>query len=134
MAGTAGRNIVLTWGVESPAEEIPGVREKGIELNGEMLDVTSDENDGWRELLNTPAQNQVQVSLSGVTKSARLKVDWFAGNRINDVTITYPDGGVITGNFFLESYTETATYNEAVAFEATLQSTGVIAYTPGSPA
>lgn len=133
MSALAGRQIVFQWGDESPQPEIQGVREKGVNLNGEAIDTTSDDDDGWRSLLSVPAENQVDISLSGVTKSARLRNDWFAGTRMQSATITYLDGSVITGNFYLASYQETATYNDAVAFEATLQSSGLVSYTAGSP-
>ena len=49
MAGRVGRKIKFRWG--TPPAEIPGVREKGVTLNGEAVDVTGDDSDGWRELL-----------------------------------------------------------------------------------
>lgn len=134
MAAAAGRQVQLLWGDESPQVEIPGVREKGIELNGEPIDITSDDDNGWRALLSIAAESQVNVSLSGVTKNARLKVDWLNGDRMQELTINWPDGGILTGTFFLASFTETATYNAAMVFEASLQSSGVVSYTAGSPA
>lgn len=128
MAGMLGRAIAFTWG----GVAITGVREKGVSINGEPVDVTSGEDNGWRTLLTDPGENTVEISISGVTKSKTLKTDWFAGNRTKAVVITYPvgDAGVISGNFFLASYNETAPYKDATTFEATLQSTGIIAYTP----
>lgn len=133
MAALAGRQITFLWGSDSPQEEIPGVREKGINLNGEAIDITSDDDNGWRSLLSIPAENQVDVSLSGVTKSSRLRNDWFAGTRMQPATIVFPDGATLEGNFYLVSHNETAVYNDAVAFEATIQSSGVVSYTAGSP-
>lgn len=132
MVAKAGRQVVFTWGSASPPVEIAGVREKGIELNGEPIDITSDENDGWRTLLSLPAENQVNVSLSGVTKDRTLITDWFAGTRTREATFTYPDGSILQGEFFLATFNDTAVYNEAVAFEASLQSTGVVTFTPGA--
>lgn len=132
MAATAGRSVQFAWGDSSPQDEVEGVREKGINLNGEAIDITSDDDNGWRSLLSVPAENQVDVSLSGVTKSPLLRNDWFAGTRLQDATITYPDGSVLTGKFYLASFNETAAYNDAVAFEASLQSSGTISYTPGT--
>ena len=131
MAASAGRQMALNWGNASPAVVIDGIREKGIELNGEPIDITSDENNGWRTLLSLPAENQVNINISGVTKETTLRVAWFSGDRTEDVEITFQDGGRMVGSFFLASYTETATYNEATAFEAALQSSGVITYAPG---
>lgn len=128
MTANAGRTIELTWG----GVAIPGVREKSVALNGEAIDITSDDSLGWRELLSdNPAENQVNISLSGVTKTFALKQDWFANDRMKAVTITYPDGSVLSGNFYMANYTDTGPYNDAITFETELQSSGVVAY--GSP-
>jgi TP901-1 family phage major tail protein len=127
MPSFLGRKVELTWG----GAEIPGVREKGISLNGEAIDVSADDSLGWRELLAEAGENQVNVSVSGVTRSAALNSDWFAGTRTKAVEITYPDGGVIAGNFFLASYSDTGPYKDATTFEAELQSTGAVTFTPG---
>lgn len=128
MDGFLGRDIGFQWGGNSPGDTILGVREKGIELNGEAVDVTSDENNGWRTVLTKPGQNEVTISLSGVTKDTRLKEDWFGNRRMQPVFITYPDGGVMSGNFFLQSFNETGTYNDATTFEAELINNGEVSY------
>lgn len=125
MSAGAGRKIEITWG----GAPIPGVREKGVALNGEAIDISSDDSLGWRELLaNDAAENQVNLSISGVTKSFKMKQDWFNGNRMQTVAITYPDGGVLTGDFYLANYTDTGPYNDAVTFEAELQSSGRVMF------
>lgn len=124
--GFPGRDLELTWN----GNAIAGVREKGVTINGEPIDVTSDDDDGWRKLLTTPGQKQVDISVSGVTKGHVLKADWFANNRQRTATITYPDGDTITGTFHLVDYVETGTYNDATTFEANLQSSGAVTYTP----
>jgi TP901-1 family phage major tail protein len=128
MAGFIGRAITFTWGGVS----ITGVREKGVNINGEPVDETSGENNGWRSLLTEAGENTVEISISGVTKSKTLKTDFFAGNRQKAVVITYPtgDAGVISGTFHLVSVNETAPYKDAATYEATLQSTGTVTYTP----
>lgn len=134
MVAVAGRQVQFLWGDDSPMVEIPGVREKGFEFNGEPIDTTSDDDDGWRTLLSLPGENQVNLNLNGVTKNARLKNDWFAGNRLQSAMIVFPDGAVLTGTFFMASFKETASYKDALTFEAVLNSSGTISYTPGSPA
>lgn len=131
MDGFLGRDIVFQWGGNSPGDTILGVREKGIECSGEAIDVTSDENNGWRTLLSEAGQNEVTISLSGVTKDNRLKTAWFT-NRTQPVFLTYPDGGVLSGNFYLQSYTDTGPYNDATTFEVELVSTGAVTFTAGS--
>jgi predicted secreted protein len=135
MAANLGRAVTFEWGDASPQTEIPGVRETGVNLNGEAIDVTANDSVGWREVLAAPAENQVDISLSGVTKDKTLRSAWFSGTpgaRLQDVTLTYADGASFTGKFYLQSYNETAAYNDAVAFEAELVSSGAIAYTAGA--
>jgi predicted secreted protein len=130
MDGFLGRDIGFSWGGNSPGDEILGIREKGIEANGEPVDVTSDENDGWRTLLDVPGQIELTISISGVVKNDRLKRDFFNGTRKQPATLTYPDGSTISGTFYLSSFTDTGAYNDATTFEATLENSGVVTYTP----
>lgn len=124
--GWSGRDVALTWG----AVEIKGVREKGIALNGDAINVSSDEDDGVRKLLDVTAEDSVDITLSGVTKDHALKADYFAGTRTKAVVITYPDGSTITGSFFLANYSETGPYNDAMTFSATLNSADTFTFTP----
>ena len=124
--GFAGRTLALAWN----SSAVAGVREKSLTINGEAIDVTSDDDSGWRKLLEVAAQNQVDISVSGVTKSQVLKTDFFNGTRTRTASITYPDGAVLSGTFYLSEYTETGAYNDAVTFEATLMSSGAVIFTP----
>jgi len=129
MTASAGRQITVHFGGNSPTDLLAGVREKGVELNGEPIDITSDDDDGWRTLLTIPAQNEINISLSGVSKDNILKTHWFNGSRSQPSTITFEDGSTITGTFFLASFSETGTYNEATVYEAELQSSGIVTFT-----
>lgn len=131
MAARVGRQVTFFFGGVSPADEILGVREKGVELNGEPIDVTSDEDSGQRTLLsNISAQDEVNVSVSGVTKDTRMKTAWFNNERTQTIRLEYPDGSSISGTFFLSSYSETEPYNDAATFEASLANSGAVTYTP----
>jgi predicted secreted protein len=129
MVARAGRAITFEWN----NAEILGVREKGLALNGEPIDITSDENDGWRTLLSgMSAQDQVDINLSGVVKDEVLKTDWFAGTRDRTVTVTWPNGDELTGTFKLVNLNLTGPYNDAETFEGQIQSSGPVTFTPYS--
>ncbi len=130
MAARAGRRVILTFN----GQQVPGVREKGVTLNGEPINVSSDEDNGWQALLaDDVAEKSIEIAISGVTKSAVLKNAWFnPQNREGPVTLTYPDGSVVAGTFVLGTYSESDTYNDASTFEATLMSNGEPTYTPYS--
>lgn len=128
MAAFLGRDIEFEWG----AAPILGIREKGIAIAGEPINISSDEDNGWRALLAEAGENQVDITISGVTKDAVLKTAWFNGSRQAAVTITYPNGDELSGTFHLASFTDTGPYNDATTFEATLNSTGAVVFTPYS--
>lgn len=129
MAARIGRKITFTLnGVAAD-----GAREFGVSFDGEAIDVTDGASNGWREVLAEAGQHQVDISIGGVSKSDAFKALWFdVTNRVKPVTITYPNGAIISGDFFLGKLSETEPYNEATTFEATIQSTGVVAFTPGA--
>lgn len=131
MTGRVGRQVSFFFGGDSPGDQILGVREKGVELNGDPIDLTSDEDAGQRTLLaNTSAEDQVNLSVSGVTKDTRLKQAWHSGDRTQICRLDYPDGSSLSGTFFLSSYSESETYNDASTFEASLMNSGAVTYTP----
>lgn len=128
MAAFKGRLLIAKWGGTS----LGGVREKSLQLNGERIDISSDDDAGWQKLHDTEAaQKEVQVTISGVSKDNVLRSDWFNGtNCVRVLELDYPDGGIITGTFHLESFSETGTYNDAVSYEATFRSSGAITFAP----
>ena len=132
MTASVGRNITLTWGSDSPPEGIAGVKEKALTLSGEPIDITSDDDSGWRSLLTVPGQKQIELKVSGVTKDRKLLADWFAGTLTQNATLTYDDTAKISGNFFLSEYSDKGNFKDATAFDATLMSTGTITYTPAA--
>lgn len=133
MPGRIGRQVKFLFGGNSPGDEIPGIREKGVEFSGEPIDVTSDENNGVRTLLdNASVEDQVGVNVSGVTKDTRLKEAWVNNQRTQNITFEYPDGAILSGTFFMSSYNEGEPYNEASTFDATFMSSGTVTFTPAS--
>jgi TP901-1 family phage major tail protein len=107
---------------------LAGVRSKNPSFNKEPIDITDDNSAGWRELLATPGQRDVTIPVSGVTKSPFLRQAFFNSDILRDVELEYPDGGILSGTFFLASYSETGEYNGAITFSTELQSSGAVAY------
>jgi predicted secreted protein len=131
MAARVGRQCRFFFGGDSPADEIQGVREKGLECNGEPIDITSDEDAGIRTLIdNVVGVKAVNISVSGVTKDTRIRDAWFASQYSQPIRLEYPTGAVITGTFHLVSFTETEPYQEATTFQASFQSNGAVTLTP----
>lgn len=126
MAAKLGRRVTFSWN----SAAVLGVREKGLTINGEPVDITSDENSGWRTLLDEPGEYSVDIKISGVTKDERFIADLFAGNVQRAASLTWPSGAVLSGTFQLTNHAETEPYKDAMTFEASLQSSGTVTYTP----
>lgn len=138
MVAMVGRTLKLFWGDDSPQELVAGVREKGITVNGEAVDITSDDSNGWRALLDVAQVNSVNIPVSGVLTNDTLRADWFAGastegRRMRAMTLQYPDGATVSGIFYLQEYSETGNHDGEVTFEATFNSNGAVVYTPATP-
>lgn len=128
MAAEYGREVAFTWN----ASPVNGVREKSLSINGEPVNVTSDEDSGIQTLLDLDAELGVTIELSGVTKDTILRTAKLTGGAAlqETVTLTYDNGDALSGTFHLGNYTEGQPYNDAVTFTATLMSTGAVTYTP----
>ena len=125
MAATAGRNVLLSIG----GNPVAGLRTKNMTVNKENIDITDDNSLGWREMLAEDGERSIEFACEGVRKDDTLLAISMTDNNIVAGTLTYPDGGVLSGNFKLSAYSEGVQYKDAVTFSATLSSSGVITYT-----
>lgn len=124
-----GRQVLLTMGGQS----ILGVQTKGISVNNEMIESTDDNSNGWSEFDAIPGQKAVEVPFSGMVKNLELlRAIMSSGSQIFAITLTYPDGSVVAGDFAFTSYSNTGEYNGATTFDVTLASSGVVTFTPGT--
>lgn len=128
MAANLGRNLLLKTG----ATVIAGVRTKGVSVNKEPVDVTTDDDSGYRTLLSEAGQVSLDLSLDGITKDAELRAAILGGTTmtLTGVTLTYPNGDVLSfTEVMLTSLEESGAYNDAITFTASLQSSGAWTYT-----
>ena len=129
MAAEIGRELVVKRG----SDVIAGVRTKSLTFAGEAVDVTTDDDDGKRKLLEASGQESIDMSVEGLTKDENLlAIPAGGGTRIEEYTIDMPWGGSITGDFRLNSVELGAEYQEAISFTAEIQSTGDWTYTPAA--
>jgi TP901-1 family phage major tail protein len=137
MPANVGRTILVRWGdTPTPPPVVAGLREKSITLAGEAVDITNDDSDGWRQLLDAAQVNSVEIAGSGVLVNDRLRKAWFdgadgSGERMAPAEFEYSDGGKIAGQFYLQEYSETGNHDGEITFEATFVSNGAVTYTAG---
>jgi predicted secreted protein len=130
--GELGRGLILT----KNALPIAGLRTKGLSFNSEPVDVTTDEDDGFRCLLAEAGQASSDISFDGIEKDAVLRDLYLAGGTMQQYTdfiFTWPDGATLAGTFNITAYEQSGTYNDAITFSGSMQSSGEWTYTPATP-
>lgn len=126
MAAFVGRTVV----VEVGGNAIAGARTKSFTIGNEAVDITSDDDNGFRTVLDTAGTKTLDMTIEGVTKDgALIALASGSSGLIEGVEITFPGVGSIAGDFFVASVEVGATYNEATTFSASLQSSGAYTYT-----
>jgi TP901-1 family phage major tail protein len=129
MSGFVGRDVEVRKGT-STGTLIAGARTKSVTINNEPIDITTDDSDGFRELLAESAERHLDISIEGLTKDDVLLQLAVAGSAlIDEFSIVFPDTPpvVIRGDFRINNVQIGAEYNDAVTFTAELQSTGPFA-------
>jgi predicted secreted protein len=102
------------------------VRTKTVASAGEPIDITSDDDLGYRTMLAEAGTYSIDLTVEGVTKDAELRSIILTGGSLllTDISIEYPDGSSIDGDFFLASVEDSGEYADALTFSASLQSSG----------
>lgn len=120
-----GRTLI----VKRAGTTITGVRTKSLTIGNEAIDITTDDDSGWRTLLEDGSQKQIDASVEGLLKDNTLIQAAINGVAIQADTVVLPNGDTLTGNFRLNSIEVGAEYTDAVTFSAELQSSGQITFT-----
>jgi predicted secreted protein len=122
MAAANGRELKIL----KNSVAIAGVRTKTVAIAGEPIDITSDDDLGYRTMLAEAGTYSIDLTVEGVTKDAELRSIILTGGSLllTDISIEYPDGSSIDGDFFLASVEDSGEYADALTFSASLQSSG----------
>lgn len=131
MPKSAGRLCVLT----KNSVVIAGGRTVGVTWNGAPIDVTDQGDSGMQTFLdNVLSSDTLELTIDGMEEDQVLRdlaMDTTnAAKFMSDLTFTYPNGDVISGDFIMTSYSETGAYEDAQTFTATFVRNGAHTYTP----
>ncbi len=134
MAGHNSRDLTIDWN----SIEIANVQSKQFTINNEYVDVTTDDDNGWRTLLADPGTRAVEVQVSGVATSEAVLADIMAASiSAQTLEVNLPSSlatpGDLSGSFLVSSYEYNgASSDGSVEFSASFMSTGAVTYTASS--
>lgn len=130
MAGANGRALTIDW----DSTTLVGVRTKGYTITNDYVDVTTDDDDGWRTLLSDPGLRSVEATVGGISSDQVLLAEIMKANITGEpLSIGLPTTtGTLAGTFLCSSFEQTGEHDGAVEFSATFMSAGVVTYTAGT--
>ena len=125
MAETIGRQMTIALGTGASPVTITGVRTKSVSINNEVIDITNDDDAGWRDLLAVPGTKSIDIEVEGVWVDSDVRDAILSASDISDtVTITWETGQTLSGTGILANYAETGAHNDAKTYTLTIQSAG----------
>lgn len=130
MAGFNGRQLVIDW----DSTTLVGVQSRTVSTTNDYVDVTTDDDSGWRTLLADPGLRSVEVSVNGIASDEVLLAEIYAASVTSSTldvnlptSLTTP--GTLSGSFLVSSFEQSGDHDGAYEFSATFMSTGAITYT-----
>lgn len=112
---------------------VAGLRSRSLTFNAETVDITHQESAGqWRELLEGAGVRSARVTGAGIFKDQAsddmFRLAFFTG-AIKTCQVVIPDFGIVQGPFQITSLEWTGRHDNELAFEASLESAGALAFT-----
>jgi len=126
MAKYLGRKVIL----KKDTTPIANVRTKSLSINRELVDSSDDDSGAWATHLDEPGQIDVSISVEGVIADHSIlgeALNVATGNET--YTLTYPDGGIVSGSFGLSSFALEDTYNDVSTYSFEMRASGEVTYT-----
>lgn len=127
----AGPSAGIGLLVKKAAATIAGIQATSIKFALDPIDITSQDDAGFRKLLNAHTNQRFSITGSGVEKDGVLLTLWgdpATTKYLTDVTFTIPTQGastdVYTGDVLLTAFEITGEHNGAVMFNFTMESAG----------
>lgn len=134
MAGHISRDLTIDW----DSVTLANVRSKSFTKNAEPVDVTTDDDNGWRTLLSQPGVRSIEVTVGGIAADEAVLADIMAASDLDqalqvDLPSSLATPGNLSGTFFVSSFEMNGSSPEgAVEFSATFMSSGAVTYTASS--
>lgn len=123
MAEELGRKVTISIGGAVKAT----ARSKNLTINNEMIDVTSDGDDGIQRFITEPGQKAVEITVNGMfDKTDDTLPELALSNNVSTEIILDYGTYTITGTFVMPSYSEGKEHKDAQTFDATFSSSGAV--------
>lgn len=130
MSGFNGRQFTFDWN----STTLAGVRTRSVSITNDYVDVTNDDDAGWRTLLADPGVRSLEVTIGGVTTDEVLLASIMAasiegGTLTGNLPTSLTSPGSLSGTYLISGFEQSGDHDGEVEFSATFMSTGEVTYT-----
>jgi len=135
MAAQKGKLVLLkadtAGGSPQVYTTIAGLRTNTWTVNGEDVDVTTKDDNGWQQRLSGAGVRSIAVSATGIFQDSSAEEtvrQWAFDQSINWFQITFENGGRLECQFQISNYERGGDHDGAETYSLTLNSHGAPAY------
>lgn len=135
MAAQKGKLVLLkadtAGGSPQVYTTIAGLRTNTWTVNGEDVDVTTKDNDGWQQRLSGAGVRSISISATGVFQDSVVEEtvrQWSFDQTINWYQITFENGDRLECQFQISNYERSGGHDSAETYSLTLTSHGTPQY------
>ena len=136
MAAQKGKLVLLkadlTGGSPQVFTTVAGLRTTTWTINGEDVDVTTKDDNGWQQRLSGAGVRSLSVSANGIfqdTSGEETVRQWAFDQSINLFQLTFENGDRLECRFQISNYERTGDHDGAETYSLTLSSDGTPVYT-----
>lgn len=134
MAAQRGRLMLLyTGSAVDSGNLLGGLKSTTFTMNNSVIDVSTKDTQGWRELLEDGNLKFFSIACDGVFKdsaSDELIRTYVFNDSLNQFTLAFPNGDTLTSYFQVTNYQRKGDVQGVETYTMTLESTGIPVYTP----
>lgn len=111
--------------------QVAGMRATNIAINGNQVDISNKDSNGWQELLSDAGIRKLDISASGIFDSDAADAGVFLekaalANTFIDAVVVFGNGVTFLGTWAISNYTLDGPYDNAQTFSMTLTNQGPV--------
>jgi TP901-1 family phage major tail protein len=124
--------MLIKIGTAAAGTLLGGLRTTDFTMNNQVVDVSTKDTAGWRELLEDGSLKFFSIACEGIFKNSASDATvrgYVLANSLNPFTFQFPNGDTIAGTFQITNYQRKGDVEGAETYSMTLESTGIPTFT-----
>lgn len=124
--------MLLKIGTAAAGTLLGGLKSTTLTMNNSVIDVSTKDTNGWRELLEDGSLKFFSIACDGIFKDSATDETirgYVFANTLNTFTFIFPNGDTIEGTFQVTNYSRKGEVEGVETYSMTLESTGIPTFT-----